>query len=278
MKALILALHIILVLFLTVLTQIGGVVYLLSLLFYGLITKREFRNKAASLSFFLLIFSALYSVFTFMIIPSVSGLFGRVPLPVSEKNGLQPLTSITFILNRHYVKPELYASTLAVSKQMKEKFPGTVVNYLDANFPFFNGFPLIPHLSHNDGEKLDLAFCYRYSSSGEESNESPSVIGYGVCVEPEEGEEDMAQFCSNHGYWQYSFLTKLVPQGGKENLIFDQERTRALVAFFAEDESIGKIFIEPHLKKRMDLNSGKACFHGCGAVRHDDHIHVQLMK
>ena len=32
----------------------------------------------------------------------------------------------------------------------------------------------------------------------------------------------------------------------------------------------------PHLKARLGLNSNKVRFHGCHAVRHDDHFHVQL--
>ncbi len=33
---------------------------------------------------------------------------------------------------------------------------------------------------------------------------------------------------------------------------------------------------KPHLKTRLKLSSAKIRFHGCQAVRHDDHIHVQL--
>ena len=29
---------------------------------------------------------------------------------------------------------------------------------LDGGFPFLDGFPLLPRLSHDDGRKLDLAF------------------------------------------------------------------------------------------------------------------------
>ena len=57
---------------------------------------------------------------------------------------------------------------------------------------------------------------------------------------------------------------------------FDEERTKALVLLFAANQSIGKIFIEPHLKQRLHLTSNKIRFHGCRAVRHDDHLHVQL--
>jgi hypothetical protein len=67
-----------------------------------------------------------------------------------------------------------------VAKAMNSKYPGSVVNYLDANFPFYNGFPLIPHLSHNDGKKLDLSFYYK-TKDQKETNLVPSFIGY-VCV------------------------------------------------------------------------------------------------
>jgi hypothetical protein len=53
-------------------------------------------------------------------------------------------------------------------------------------------------------------------------------------------------------------------------------RTKALVNMFVSEYEIGKIFIEPHLKTRLKLTSDKIRFHGCQAVRHDDHIHVQL--
>jgi murein endopeptidase len=50
-----------------------------------------------------------------------------------------------------------------------------------------------------------------------------------------------------------------------------------LVEILASEKSIGKIFIEPHLKTRLKLTTPKIRFHGCRAVRHDDHIHVQLI-
>jgi len=43
-----------------------------------------------------------------------------------------------------------------------------------------------------------------------------------------------------------------------------------------QQPNLGKVFVEPHLKTRMKLVDSKIRFHGCGAVRHDDHIHIQL--
>ena len=196
-------------------------------------------------------------------------------MPITQTDNLRPLNILTCLLNRHYVHAELKETAFEVSRQMNNKYPGTVVNYLEANFPFLNGFPLVPHLSHNDGKKLDLAFMY-IDKSGKQTNEAPSLIGYGINEEPRGSERNMPEFCSEKGYWQYSFLSSLIPEGNKEDYTFDSHRTKYMVQLFATQSSIEKIFIEPHLKTRLNLTSEKIRFHGCQAVRHDDHLHVQL--
>ncbi|HEY8894944.1 MAG TPA: hypothetical protein VIM79_09005 [Niastella sp.] len=260
---------------LTVLTQIGGLVYVINFSTYGFINHKVnnawFRRGCKSLSFIL-----LYTIATFLIVPVLAKPFGRVRLPLSTGNSLRPLTFLTCLLNRNYVRIELKAAALQVAAEMSKIYPGTVVNYLDGNFPFFNGFPLFPHLSHNDGRKLDLAFCYKDRHSQQETNAAPSPIGYGICEEPAETEKNTAAFCAEKGYWQYSFLMKVVPQGSKNDFLFYPQKTKALVELFASNRRIGKIFIEPHLKTRLQITSEKIRFHGCQAVRHDDHIHVQL--
>lgn len=218
----------------------------------------------------------LYCLATFAVVPIIASPLGRVRLPITETHHLKPLTILTCLLNRNYVKPELRQTAFEVAIQMNHKFPGTSVNFLDGNFPFINKFPLIPHLSHNDGKKLDLAFCYRDAETGTATNKSPSFIGYGICEEPLPGENNTANFCAEKGYWQYSFLTKVIPQGNKQHFLLDTDRTKELVNHFAAQPSIGKIFIEPHLVARLNLLSNKIRFHGCQAVRHDDHIHIQL--
>jgi hypothetical protein len=260
---------------LTILTQVGGVIYLLSLLTHAFIdrkTGRKISRVGLKFGSFLL----LYLLSTFLIVPVLARPFGRVALPITESGHLQPLNIITCLLNRHYVRPELKEATLAVAKQMNARYPGTVINYLDANFPFINKFPLIPHLSHNDGKKLDLAFLYIDQKSGSPSDEAPSIIGYGVNEEPAANEINMPGQCALNGSWQYSFMSKIIPQGKKADFVFDAIRTKAVVNLFVSEKEVGKIFIEPHLKTRLKLTSDKIRFHGCQAVRHDDHIHVQL--
>jgi hypothetical protein len=275
MRLLKIILTIILFFLLTVLTQVGGLVYLLSILTYKL-TDKWTNNNYLKATYRFTSFLTLYCLTTFLIVPVIAKQLGRVPLPLTETKYLQPLNIWTCFLNRNYVRPELMQTAFEVAKQMNVKFPGTTVNYLDANFPFINKFPLIPHLSHNDGKKLDLSFCYRNTKTNEPTNECPSFIGYGICEEPRPDEKNTANFCANKGYWQYSFMTKVISQDNIQDFTFDSVKTRELVTLFATQSSIGKIFIEPHLKTRLNLTSGKIRFHGCQAVRHDDHIHIQL--
>jgi hypothetical protein len=217
-----------------------------------------------------------YFISIVLLVPPIASLFGRVPLPVFKMNGLQPLNRITCLLNRHYVKPQLRETILIASAQIEKKHPGSVVNYLDANFPFIDKFPLFPHLSHNDGKKLDLAFMYRDAKTGKITSSHPSFIGYGVCEEPLANEYNMPEQCKQKRFRQYSFLKAVVPQNQKLQYTFDAVRTGGLVRALADFNTIGKIFIEPHLHERLKLTSAKIRFHGCQAVRHDDHIHVQL--
>jgi hypothetical protein len=264
-----------LVCLLTILTQIGGLVYVISISFHKLINK-TLRNKYYRQLTKLAVFILLYCLATFLIVPPLARLWGREPLPLSETNHLRPLNRLTCFFNRNYVRRQLKQATFAVAYEMNQRYPGSTLNYLDASFPFINGFPLMPHLSHNDGKKLDLAFFYIDNKTGLETNKTPSPIGYGISEEPHTGEVNTTQTCLVKGYWQYSFLTKIVPQGNKANFKFDSLRTKTLVNLFAAQNAINKIFIEPHLKTRLGITTSKLRFHGCRAVRHDDHVHVQL--
>ena len=275
MRLLKVTLTIILFCLLTVLTQVGGLVYLVSILTCKWTDKWTSKNYLKA-TYRLTSFLTLYFLTTFLIVPAIAKPLGRVPLPMTETNHLQPLNMLTCFLNRNYVTPDLYKTALDIAGQMNNNFPGTTVNYLDANFPFVDKFPLIPHLSHNDGKKIDLSFCYRDTKTGETTNECPSFIGYGICEEPLPNEKNIADFCTDKGYWQYSFMTKIISQDNKQDFTFDSDKTRELVNLFATQPTIGKIFIEPHLKTRLNLTSDKIRFHGCQAVRHDDHIHIQL--
>jgi hypothetical protein len=262
-------------LLLTVLTQIGGLIYL----FHRFVLKRtkaKFQKQKIQLLLGPVQFVLLYLLFTFAIVPPLARTFGRTPLPVFSESHLSPHSFFTCLLNRHYVRPQLKKNLLLVSEEIQSQYNGIEVNYLDANFPFIDGFPLLPHLSHNDGKKIDLSFFYKDKTTGQCSDQRPSPIGYGICEEPLENEVNTALTCQQQGRWQYSILKKIVPEFFRRNLILDEKRTAQLINHLVATPSIQKIFIEPHLKNRMKLVSGKIRFHGCQAVRHDDHIHVEM--
>jgi hypothetical protein len=260
---------------LTLLSQVGGLIYVVHHLLFRLY---KLPIKMQRWRFWLrqVHFVALYLLLICTVVPWVAQRYGRVPLPHRGVAYLRPVNLFTCLLNRHYVTPELSRVAHGVAYAMHVKHEGTVTNYLEANFPFWDGYPLIPHLSHNDGRKLDIAFCYVDRRHHVASAEVPAWYGYGVCEEPRLGEEDRAAVCAAQGYWQYSWMKSVVPQQGKADLMFDAARTKSMIELFVAQEQIGKALLEPHLKSRLKLNNNKIRLHGCQAVRHDDHVHVQL--
>lgn len=252
---------------LTIITQVGGIIHILSHFAFKKLKLNKVRRR--------ILFIGAYLLFTLLIIPLVAPLLGRYPLPLT--GNLKPLNYLTILLNRHYVKKDLKAQLVQAAGAMSDQFPGTSVRYLDANFPFISGFPLLPHLSHNDGKKVDLGFFYTNKETGLASDSGPSFIGYGVYASPGEGETNYAQRCNAEGYWQYGFLERLVPQWKADSYTVDVERTTALLKILLGQKETSKIFIEPHLKATWGLvQYDKVRFHGCQAVRHDDHIHLQI--
>jgi len=256
---------------LTVLTQVGGVLLLVSIL-----VAKKFRIQSGLQKVGL--FLVIYVLTTFVIIPPIAKVFGRVALPMSGTSQVRPNNLLMCFLNRHYVKPKLYKLIHDVAGQMNaNKKSSSQLRYLDANFPFINGFPLLPHRSHDDGEKLDLAFLYVDRASHNPWKSRVSFFGYGFFEEPIRGEVNMPQQCAKKGYWQYGLLSKSLGLKAHEQVQFDEFANAKLIKLLSKHPDTRKIFIEPHLKSRLGFgNNNKVRFHGCAAVRHDDHIHLEL--
>jgi hypothetical protein len=249
---------------LTILTQIGGIAFMIS----ELVAKKI--NRANKLKR-ILIFIGTYLLLTFLIVPLIAPLLGREKVIHTEK--INPANYMTVILNRNYVRPELNK----LLKKIDQNLNGTeiTINYLDANFPFINKFPLLPHLSHNDGKKLDLSLIYE-TKNGEISKEQKSNSGYGVYEGPNRSESNQIKKCLDKGYFQYDFPKYLTLGIKNKELVFSARGTKALLNAILKEDNLGKLFIEPHLKERLKLNNNKVRYHGCRAARHDDHIHIQL--
>ncbi|MCG8476007.1 MAG: hypothetical protein MI784_11115 [Cytophagales bacterium] len=121
---------------LTLVTQIGGIVYLFSLL---VIAKTSFGFKGKTGIFFIL----CYTIATYVIVPPLASLFGREPVARSSRTA--PANYLTVLLNRNYVVPEMNKLLRNAEKNLNKSEIG--IRYLDANFPFTKGFPLLPTLA-----------------------------------------------------------------------------------------------------------------------------------
>jgi hypothetical protein len=266
--------------FLTLVSQIGGIVLLACLPLFKWLNQRLVVSKGFTMAFKTAIFCLLYAVATFWIVPPLAKAFGRVPMPYSDEHpNLRQHNFITVLLNRHYVTPTLRKITEGVAEKLSERYQDSLlITYLDCNFPFFKGFPLQPHLSHDDGQKIDISFQYLDVATKSPAYDRPSWIGYGVCEEPKVGEEDYPEKCREDGNWQYSFMKNtLVSQRNKSDFIFDAAKTKDVINYFITDNRVNFVLIEPHLKKRLGFEiNQKVRRPPCNAVRHDDHLHVAI--
>ncbi len=258
-------LHILIFIILTVITQVGGIVYLISVL----VVKKSARNKRYKR---IGVFTALYLFTTFLVVPNTAPLFGREK--IKESKFLKAHSFFYKLANRNYVRPELNKALIKISNEFEQQNNGLKMVYLDANFPFIDKFPLLPHLSHNDGKKIDVSLIYEENEKL--TNKKPSVSGYGVFENPLEKEYNQIDICKEKGYWQYDFPKYVTLGTINEDIKFSNKGTRDLARLILKQKEVRKLFIEPHLKNRLGLTHKKVRFHGCQAVRHDDHIHFQL--
>ncbi|WP_459209667.1 hypothetical protein [Aquimarina rhabdastrellae] len=259
-------LKLIIFLMLTVITQIGGIIYA----FVELLPLRRFaRYRFLKI----VIFTVLYAVSTFYAVPKVAALYGRVP--IHDTPNLKAHSVITKLCNRNYVDPSLNTVLKQAAIALHRKHQGIYLVYLDASFPFFNQFPLLPHLSHNDGKKIDISFIYK-DQNGNLVNQKPSISGYGVFEAPTGKEHNQIITCKQQGSYWYDFTQYATLGTIYTDLAFAKKATKDLLLELLKRKDVQKIFIEPHLKDRLQLKSSKIRFQGCSAVRHDDHIHLEI--
>lgn len=244
-----LLLHGFLIGILTVLTQLGGLAWLVAL---------AFRRRVLA---FLIAYAAL-GVAAVYIAPQL----GRTAMTCFDNGSLQVQSWFYCLTNRTYVTAELADVLQDAAAEVDRAYPGTTTMMLDGNFPFWDGFPLLPHLSHDDGEKADLAFFYQ-DSEGYLQGRTRAPLGY-FAYEP--GRSSCAPKLLDLR-WDMAALQPLWRQYS-----LDVDRTRYLISVLARDPRVAKLFVEPHVKSTLGLSHGKIRFQGCGAARHDDHIHLQL--
>jgi hypothetical protein len=249
---------------LTALTEIGGIVLLATLAVARLLHWRKLPTTA--------LFLAAYAGATLFVVPPLAAFGGRVPLPCTT----EPLRALPVLcaLNRHYVAPQLLDLSTDLARSVADRFPGSITVALDAGFPFLDGVPLLPHLSHDDGRKLDLGYFYADAGGNYLPGATRSPIGYWAFEQPAPGEAPPCPSEWLTARWDMGWLQPVMP-----NLKLEPERTRfALDWLFehAEARGLQRVFLEPYLAKRLGVSSPLLGFQGCRAARHDDHIHLQV--
>ncbi len=258
---------VILVVLLTAVTQIGGVVLWFcvpAFIWAGrrLGDRKALLRTAACIS----IYACAYLGASLAIIP-LAGAVGRVPLAcgLAGEPAYGPRTAWTCLLNRHYAAPSARQALQKIGAEFSREFKDARIAYLDAGFPFFDWFPMIPHISHSDGRKVDLALLHLGDAA------TPSPVGYWGFVQPRVGDPQPCRGQEGWLRWNMEWLQPLLPERQ-----FDAPRARVLLERLISMPAVRRIFIEPHLTARLGLNHSKLRFQGCMAARHDDHIHIEF--
>jgi len=268
---------VLLVILLTLVTQIGGLVLWLAwpLLQWtrGRLRDRSVRaSRAAALAIFLL----LYALVSTFVVPPMAAALGRERLPcfATAERPLQAVSPLFCLTNRNYARPAVLRLLADLSDAMAQAAPGAVTAYLDAGFPFLDGFPMLPHLSHRHGRDVDLAFFYLRRDAATPSPAGGSwPIGYWAYVLPRAGDPQPCTARMVDLRWDLDWL-----QPAFEGVRLDERRTAAMLRWLSDNASrygIRKILLEPHLQRRLATDVRLVRFQGCRAARHDDHLHVQ---
>ena len=101
--------HLLIAVFLTIITQIGGILYLISLL---LISNKKPNYKLKRVFLFI----AIYLVSTFLVVPKVAPIFGRVKIENNSK--IEAHNFVTKLFNRNYITPKMHLVLSDVSLKL----------------------------------------------------------------------------------------------------------------------------------------------------------------
>jgi hypothetical protein len=254
---------------LTLLTQVGGVLLWPAWGAVWSATEGMSRGRAWARCGLML---AVYLLGTQALLPLIAARTGRVRLPAfaTADTPLGPLVLATVLLNRGYVRPHTRDAVLSGARAAAAHEPGLVVRYLDAGFPF-PWPPLLPHLSHGDGQRVDLSL--HWSRDGQPVGGARSPIGYlGYAEEGGErpecaGVQQVVAGVPVDLRWDVAWLQPLLPARD-----LDVGRTRAMLRGMAGQPHVCSVLLEPTLHSL--LAAPKLAANGCGVARHDDHVHV----
>jgi hypothetical protein len=258
--------HAAVILALTVVTQLGGLAWFMAIILRPRLLPGLGPMRGNRLTVWFL-FPLTYLV-VLGAVHLTAPLFGRVALPCTG-NVLRMQSPFYCAAMRNFVTPPMARVAQDAAVAVAADWPGTVTLALDGSFPFGNGIPLLPHLSHDDGEKLDFAFAYADPSGAYVPGATRSPLGY-FTFERIGAETCPPEFATLR--WDMAWFRPLL----REDLQLEPQRTAALIRVLMRDPQVGRLFVEPALAAHLGVSGTKLGFQGCRAARHDDHLHVQL--
>lgn len=278
LKALGWGLYLLIVVVLTALTQVGGAILIFSTLIVWSVFPLGRLGRVRATIAHTLTFIPLYCAICLLLIPPVAKVNGRVALQCypSVRHAYGALTPLTCLLNRHYAVPGVEAALQRMAKAVSEAQPGTVIAYLDAGFPFLDGFPMLPHMGHRAGRDIDLAYFYVGPTGRYLPREARSPVGYFGFEQPAPG---AARPCAGEAAfptrrWDLDWLQPLLAP-----YRLDEVRTAEMLTWLVFEgpaHGVSGLIIEPHMSERLGVHSQLIRFQGCEAARHDDHVHVDF--
>ena len=254
---------------LTLLTQVGGlIVWPFWFWAFGNQTEstKQYRKTKGVGKLF-----GVYMLASLFVVPLIAQKTGRTRLPLytTETLPLGPQSILFPLLNRTYLRHHTYDALVDSVQRASKKEPDMIVRYLDGGFPF-PIITLLPHLSHIDGQRIDLAFQFKKNDQYIDGARSP--IGYwGYAQESKER-------CTNNKStyiiplrWDFKWLQPLLP-----DLKLDIKKNRTLFKSLASHKNVCGILVEPTLHKL--LSAPKLKTNSCDVARHDDHFHVSIKQ
>ena len=256
--------------FLTLFTQVGGLI-IWPFWHWALGDTSQIEDKSFSTLKSIGKLFGIYFFVSLLVVPLIANQTGRqrLPLYATTELPLGPQTILFPLLNRTYVRHHAHRTFVNAVQNAVKQEPDMVVRYLDAGFPF-PFIPLLPHLSHSDGQRIDVAF--QFEQEGDYVDRARSPIGYwGYAQESKERCVD-----HNNKYpillrWDFKWLQPLLP-----DLDLDITKNKTLFTALAKDKQVCTILLEPTLHKALE--APKLLGNSCDVARHDDHFHVTIKQ
>ncbi len=262
---------------LTAVSQIGGLVLCLSWLIARWVSGgRLTASSPARPLTHVLTFLLIYGIAVFAFVPAVAGALGRERLPclATTDQPTRAVTALTCLLNRNYAAPATANLAVELSRNLARRFPGTVVGYLDASFPFLDGFPVLPRLGHSNGRSIDLALPYRRAGVGSPVLASMSYR-YWLQPEPVPDAPDPCWFATLWGRWLP--LGSPAPDAGAER---DPDRLRAMLDWLDSTTVAGglRYVVSRDIATLAGVSSAgsRALVLDCPDAGRPDHVHLEI--